>query len=354
MSLPIRTTLEDIDAICRYLTTKPTGATLAEAKAVLENRHLDGRKLSALRSWGLIEDTDDKLKITELGRRAVRASGASRSEVLRQVVRQLAPYSAAVERVVHRHEETITATDLAAHWHEHFRDEVSNSDNILNDQALCFFQVAQGADLGALVVGRKGMPTRFAFDTNAARAFVDEVDEDARPSLPMSSPPEVIGDLNTDDTSFDPVDQANTPLHGNRVFITHGTNMTILGQVKQIVMFGKFQPVVAMEHESLAKPVPQKVMDEMRTCNAAVIHVSVERVLQDKDGNKVQLVNENVLIEIGAAMALYEDRFILLVEEGVKLPSNLQGLYECRYQGNELNMPATMKLLEAFNEFGSR
>ena len=359
MSLPIRTILEDIDVICGYLTTKPTGATLAEAKAVVDSKRLDGRKLAALKFWGLIEDAGDKTKITETGRRTVRDSGAFRSEVLRDVVRKVAPYSAVVERVVHRHEKTIAATDIAAHWHEHFRNEVSDSDKILNDQALCFFQIAQGADLGTLVVGRKGMPTRFEFDPDAARAFVNGINEDASRGLPVSATPEDIDgndidDADIDDADLERSDKGNVQLHDNRVFITHGKNLKILDQVKQIVMFGKFEPVVAMEHESLAMPVPKKIMDEMRKCGAAVIHVSVERVLLDKDGNEVQLINENVLIEIGAAMALYGDRFILLVEEGVILPSNLQGLYECRYHGSELDMPATMKLLEAFNEFGSR
>ena len=50
-------------------------------------------------------------------------------------------------------------------------------------------------------------------------------------------------------------------------------------------------------------------------------------------------------------MALFGRNFILLVEEGVALPANLQGLCECRYSGEELNMPATMKLFKAFNEF---
>ena len=50
-------------------------------------------------------------------------------------------------------------------------------------------------------------------------------------------------------------------------------------------------------------------------------------------------------------MALYRRNFILLVEEGVSLPSNLQGLYECRYEGSKLDMEATMKLLKAFNTF---
>ena len=135
------------------------------------------------------------------------------------------------------------------------------------------------------------------------------------------------------------------------MFLTHGKNKRILQEVKEIVAYGKFEPIVAQEHETAAKPVPEKVMDEMRTCQAAVIHVGSEGVLHDKDGNEYPQINGNVLIEIGAAMALYGRNFILLVEDGVKLPSNLQGLYECRYEGNQLSGEATMKLLKAFNEF---
>lgn len=62
-----------------------------------------------------------------------------------------------------------------------------------------------------------------------------------------------------------------------------------------------------------SQPVPQKVLDDMRTCQAAVIHVSVERYLLDEQGNKVPQLNGNVLIEIGAAMALYKGNFVLLV-----------------------------------------
>ena len=89
----------------------------------------------------------------------------------------------------------------------------------------------------------------------------------------------------------------------------------------------------------------------MRGCKTAVIHVGADRTLYDKEREKVEQINENVLIEIGAALALYGRNFILLVEEGVKLPSNLQGLYECRYSGEKLDGEATMKLLEAFYDF---
>jgi predicted nucleotide-binding protein len=137
----------------------------------------------------------------------------------------------------------------------------------------------------------------------------------------------------------------------NRVFISHGKNTAIVGQLKDLLMFGHFEPVVSVERETTSRPVPDKVMDDMRACGAGIIHVGTERKVLDAEGNEHSMINQNVLIEIGAAMALYGRRFILLTEPGTTLPSNLQGLYEVRLEGNELDHPATMKLLKAFNDF---
>lgn len=133
----------------------------------------------------------------------------------------------------------------------------------------------------------------------------------------------------------------------NRVFITHGKNQGILDQIKEVVELGGFDPVISTRTETAAKPIPDKVMDDMRSCSAAVIHVGSEGVLTDDDGNKHPQINPNVLIEIGAAMALYKGRFILVVEDGVSLPSNLQGLYESRYSGSSIEFQAGMKILKA-------
>jgi predicted nucleotide-binding protein len=91
-------------------------------------------------------------------------------------------------------------------------------------------------------------------------------------------------------------------------------------------------------------------MDDMRRAGAAIIHVDADRTIIDKDGAEHVLLNPNVLIEIGAAMAFYGRRFILLVRDGVKLPSNLQGLYEVRYSGVTLDATSTIKLLEAIKD----
>jgi hypothetical protein len=141
------------------------------------------------------------------------------------------------------------------------------------------------------------------------------------------------------------------PARNQQVFITHGKNKEIVNQLKDLLTFGKFIPVVAEEHETTSKPVPEKVLEDMRSCFAGIIHVASEDELSDRSGAIHHKINENVLIEIGAAMALYNRNFILLVQKGIHLPTNLQGLYLCYYEGEKLDYEATMKLLKAFNEF---
>ncbi|WP_143588711.1 MULTISPECIES: TIR domain-containing protein [unclassified Thalassospira] len=134
-----------------------------------------------------------------------------------------------------------------------------------------------------------------------------------------------------------------------KVFITHGHNKGFIEPIKKLLKFGEMEAVVSVEKQSVSQPVPEKVMRDMRECGAAIIHVEQEQTLLDKEANEHPMLNPNVLIEIGAAMALYDKRFILLVREGIKLPSNLQGLYEVRYSGENLDGDTTIKLLEAIN-----
>lgn len=135
-----------------------------------------------------------------------------------------------------------------------------------------------------------------------------------------------------------------------RVFITHGKSRDLVEPIKRLLEFGELVPVVSVERQSVSKPVPEKVMDDMRACGAAIIHVDADRTVTDHEGTEHVLLNPNVLIEIGAAMAFYGRRFILLVRDGVKLPSNLQGLYEVRYTNETLDAHATIRLLEAIKD----
>lgn len=139
-----------------------------------------------------------------------------------------------------------------------------------------------------------------------------------------------------------------------RVFISHGKNRALIDPIKKLLSFGEFVPVAEIENQTVSQPVPTKIMNSMRSCGAAIIHVEDERRISDDKGEAHVVLNENVLIEIGAAMALYGERFILVVKDGLKLPSNLQGLLQLRYKGETLDVNETVALMEAMKDMKGR
>lgn len=134
-----------------------------------------------------------------------------------------------------------------------------------------------------------------------------------------------------------------------RVFISHSKNKKIVKQIKQILDFGQFENVIAEERETTAIPIPEKVFGLMRNCDCAIINVSADEQEKREDGTYG--INQNVLIEIGAAFLMYNKKVILLVDKRIELPSNLQGLYRCEYKGDELTFNTAMKLQKALSEF---
>ena len=147
-----------------------------------------------------------------------------------------------------------------------------------------------------------------------------------------------------------------TNIRLGRVFISHSRNREFVEPIRQLIKFGNLEAVVSVEQSTVSQPVTQKVMNDMRSCGAAIIHVdSEQKLMEPSDTSKeVIVLNSNVLIEIGAAMALYGERYILLVREGVKLPSNLQGLYEVRYSGDKLDANETIKLMGSINDMKTK
>lgn len=178
----------------------------------------------------------------------------------------------------------------------------------------------------------------------------EESDEDGDVEAMQKTPPPPVPAATAPRLVTMPAEDARL----RRVFITHGKNQTLVGPIKELLAFGEFVPVTEVENQTVSQPIPTKVMTGMRSCGAAIIHVEDERRITDDKGEVHVVLNENVLIEIGAAMALYGERFILVVHEGVKLPSNLQGLLELRYKGSTLDVNETVKLMGAMKDMKSR
>ncbi len=181
--------------------------------------------------------------------------------------------------------------------------------------------------------------------TNGERAGDDDQDATERPILMPTPTPSALART---------VSMPSEDARLRRVFITHGKNHALIDPVKKLLAFGELVPVTEIENQTVSQPIPTKIMAGMRSCGAAIIHVEDEKRLIDKEGNEQVVINPNVLIEIGAAMALYGDRFILVVRDGVRLPSNLQGLLELRYTGDTLDVNETVRLMEAMKDMKGR
>lgn len=346
MSLPIRTTLEDIQKVCGYLAKKPTGATLKEAKAVLDARYLDGRKLSALKFWGLIEG-DERFKLTPKGRDAVKDNCAHQTGMLAEIVREIEPYRAIIERMAHRNEESLSAVDVAAHWHDHFKDQVSENDKILNDQAVCFFQLASGAGLGNVIIGRKGSPTRLELDRAAANSFIDGklTTVGRKPELGSDGSEKAKKESAVQGEAPPPLTEHERGL-GRGIFVAHGKNKHPLEQLKKILDQFKIPYRVAVDEPNLGRPIGTKVQEIMQTCNCAILVFTADEEFRDKDGTVVWRPSENVIYELGAASYLYGNRIVILKEAGVDFPTNFRDIGYIPFDKDQLEAKSIEVLKE--------
>lgn len=199
---------------------------------------------------------------------------------------------------------------------------------------------------GTLYVDLKNTPISSDADEDEVVAELEHEEEGVSNGKPIAAKP-IFSAPNPPTAGTDSMQPDGRE---RKVFVTHGKNRLLIPQIKELLEFGQLEPLVSVERESVAQPVPDKVMSDMRACGAAVIHVDADEQLMTPDGQTKVLLNSNVLIEIGAVMALYGRRFILLVRDGITVPSNMQNLYEVRYTGDKLDGDATLRLLKAFSE----
>lgn len=361
MSLPILTTAEDVRSIVGYLKSKPTGASIADAKAVVDKSLLDSRKIAAYVTWGVVQRDGDRLKLAQRGWDLARRI-KNEQVVFREILDSIAPYRSALEWSHHQQFEELTNVDVAAQWHEHHSEIVgTDNENAIKDQAVCFLRLAEAAGLGSFTIGRRGGATRLTISRSEITAYVE-----AGPSAPPWVEP--AADIPTENESAHTTGQATSTatlpaieapiptlssttlqppdLH---VFISHGKSMELVEQVETMLGLADIKSEIAVKEETPAIPVPDKVFAAMKKCRAAIIIVAVEEAHKDVNGGYT--INENVLIEIGAAFVLYDRRVVLLWDRRLTVPSNLQGLYRCEFEGDDLNWGAGMKLMKAIKGF---
>lgn len=134
----------------------------------------------------------------------------------------------------------------------------------------------------------------------------------------------------------------------SKVYLSHGKkNSLVVGQLRELLVFLGLQPVDSPERENSSLSLLDKVYEDMRRCKLGIIH------LEAVDGSRMLKPDENLLVEIGAAIALYGKNLVLLYKKGSLLPANLKGLARCEYEGNQLDYTSILQLLQILRDLGA-
>ncbi|MHB8088519.1 MAG: hypothetical protein ACYDH2_09785, partial [Anaerolineaceae bacterium] len=153
--LPLKGSSEDVISVIDYLKTKAKGVSLVEAKATLDPELLDSRKIASYSVWGFVSYNEGMMKLTEFGRKFGRTSAENRFELFGEVVLSIRAYRIAAEWIFHNGFDTITATDLAAHWLSHVSEELgTESEKSVTEQVTAFFKIGEAAKVGKYIIGR--------------------------------------------------------------------------------------------------------------------------------------------------------------------------------------------------------
>lgn len=329
------------------MATKPTGATVKDAKSVLDPKRLDNRKISAFKLWHIIsEEQDGRLKLTPTGRELVKSEN-HRKKILTDVIRRIPAYSAVIERAAHQHEDSLSTQDVAAHWHDHFREEVADTDKIIKDQAVCFFHIVTGAGLGTIIAGRHGSPTRISFFAESLTAYIKGK---VQVTEPMKDESEVPSEEEQKEPEGRPKTRAKEEAYhkplGQAIFIAHGKNKKPLEQLKKILDQFKIPYKVAVDEPNLGRPISGKVREIMHSCNCAILVFTADEEFTDKGGKAIFRPSQNVVYELGAAGYLYDNRIVIMKENEVDFPTNFRDLGYISFEKDELEAKATDILKE--------
>jgi hypothetical protein len=125
-----------------------------------------------------------------------------------------------------------------------------------------------------------------------------------------------------------------------KIFIAHGKNTTPLGQLKGILDEFKVPYIVAVNEANRGRPISAKVKEEMQKCSSAIFIFTADEETQDGQGMKSWRPSDNVVYELGAATYLYENRIIIMKEEGVSLASDFNDFGYITFQKDNLEAKA--------------
>jgi hypothetical protein len=185
--LPIKTTFEDVDKLAKYLRSQVGWVEIDKAKSAIATKHVDARKLDAMKYIGLLERDGNNIKLTGAGQEYADGDESSRADVLRANLRGIPLYYETVEWLHHSSKGDQTKTQIASYWHDHHSGKLDGAaGSALTDAVIFFMRLLDQADVSHFVPAGRGRPESYLqVESEKLASFVNE----ATPTPPGTSPP---------------------------------------------------------------------------------------------------------------------------------------------------------------------
>lgn len=183
------------------------------------------------------------------------------------------------------------------------------------------------------------------------KAYVDlgpmQKGDDARPgssarpaenvTLTASTEEEVSAGMpNTSSSAPPPL-----PVRTERVFVSGSAHPKLAEQIAALLEFGGREAVAKTELEASNTSHLLALTDEMRECSSGVFFLSTQAVLDSPS------TTESMLLELGAAVALFGSRCVLVVEAGAHVPLWLSDLPNITCSSGELTLTDITAIVSA-------
>jgi hypothetical protein len=352
-NLPIFATANDVREVVRFLNKRPQGITIVEATNADQRRIFEPRKISAYEFWGIISRTGERLMLSSLGHELAQKLEPE-TRVYRRVLSNTELYRSVLEWLYQQSLQLVTHLNVAAYWQDYHAETVGQyDDKSLEGHVVCFFHLCQAAGLGLVTLGKRGQLTRLRVEQDELEAYLIEGSfaGSVEPAIEEDQAARDEHSLTNDSAGGrvkTPIAERSSP-EKMRVFISTGRETKLVPQLHAALDLADIECLV-LERETVGEsPLPADVFRAMRECDAALMVLNDED-FKSEDGGRILPV-ESLLIEIGAAFALYGRRVLLLHEGQLPVPANLLGLCCYRFGGDELTWDEGVQLIKAFKAF---
>ena len=308
-TLPVLATATDVREAIRFLKHHPEGITTAQALDATRKRIFDARKVSAYEFWKILLKNGERLKLTPLGWELAQCLNPE-AEIYRLVLNDTPAYHSGLEWISEQELELVTHLDIGEYWRQHHPHVLQgDSEEQLEAYATSFFHICHEAEVGALTVGRKGQPTRLHIYPHELDAYLRGIPARSAEKIVVRKPPSRVP----------------------RVFISHATTPVLVKHIINGLELAdlQFETVDRTEQWSI-----DKTLAVLKRCEAGVIVIT---------GG---VIDDQLLIQIGAAMVQFERRLLLVVKKGLSLPLEIAAAQRCEVE-DQITWDTGLELMRA-------